>query len=181
MSSEPTANRADQVGLARELVRAIQGAIADCEAFIASERAERLRWVVNAVGTSAVWFAWAWAAVLAFYLLAMPAADLPANTATADLGPRAAVLVVLALAIGGPISLFVAWFVLKFFYTIVVDALAPKLPRAFASLASPLVLLTSLAVLWLFRASLHAVTWRIQYEIGIVLEIAGQFTPLGST
>ncbi len=176
MRSEPT-----QVGLAMEVVREIQGAITDCEEFITSERAERLRWVVNVVGSTAVWFAWAWVAVFAFYLLATPVADLPATAATADLGPRAAVLVVFALAIGGPITLFVVWFVLKFLYRVVADALAPKLPRAFATLASPLVVLTSLSVLWLFRGSLHAVVWRIQYEIGLVLEIAGEFTPLGSS
>ncbi len=170
-----------QTGLAMGLVRAVQGAIVDCEEFIASERAERLRWVVNAVGTAATWFAWAWTAVFAFYLLATPVADLPATTATADLGPRAAVLVVLALAIGGPITLFLMWFVLRFAYRVAVDALAPKLPRAFATLASPLVSLTTLWLLWLFRESLHAVTWRIQYEIGLVLEIAGQFTPMGSS
>lgn len=169
-----------QTGLAMELVRAVQGAIFDCEEFIASERAERLRWVVNAAGTAATWFAWAWTVMLVFYLLVAPVAELPATTATADLGPRAAVLVVLALAVGGPITLFLAWIALGFIYRVLVDALAPKLPRAFAPLASPLVLLTSLAVLWLFRGSLHAVTWRIQYEIGLVLEIAGQFTPLGS-
>lgn len=170
-----------QAGLAMEMVRAVQGAIVDCEQFVASERAERLRWVVNAVGIGATWFVWAWAAVFAFYLIASPAADFPATTVTADLGPRAAVLVVLALAIGGPITLFLAWFVLKFLYRIIVDAIAPRLPRAFATLASPLVLFTALSVLWLFRGSLQAATWRIKYEIGLVLDIAAQFSPTGSS
>jgi hypothetical protein len=162
----------------RELALGVRGAIDDIEEYVASERARRLQRAVDWTGTLGVWLAWLWLAALVFAVLFGPILDEPRPLATADYEPRESLFIVLGLALGGPIAIGAAAFALLFTYRLASGSLGKRLPRAFAPLSSPIVILIGLAVAWVWRVELSWEFWHYAREIRHVLALAAEYSPV---
>ena len=167
-----------RVPLHLELARAFVGAIADCEALVASDRARWLQGLVGLSSTALRWGAWCWFALLVLSVVAVPVLRDTAGIAAARLDHRDALFVVLAVSLAGPIVLGRSVWLGLFAYRVLVDLAGKRVPRVFRLLTAPIVGLVLIAVVWSYRLDLRVVYWRAFREFLDVLKLAGGYSPL---
>lgn len=165
--------------LPKELWQAFRGAVSDIEEFVASERAFRLQTLIGWTDSGANLLAWFWFAALALHLAITPVVLTEAvPLATAEIGHRDAVFIVLGVVLIGPMFLLALYWVLSFLHRVFTDILSRRLPRAFRPLASNLVVLASLVIAWVLRGDLNRIVWAVSREIQHAFAVAAEFSPI---
>lgn len=156
---------------------AARGAVTDVEGFVASDRALRLQVAVYCVRTAGFWFAVVWAVFFTVLILVSTIEPGFYELRATAMSPREGLVVVLGVALIGPIAIALGLGLLVWGARLVNSFLARLVPRAFAPLVPPGTALAALGVLWVQRGTVKEAVWYALRELEVVFRLAGEWSP----